>query len=334
MTQYGDGSTASGECGTDTLVLGGLSVENQVIETASKVSTQFSRATGDGLIGLAWGKINTVTDHGKPDPQPTPVENMIEQKDIPKESELFTSAFYSTRDEGKESFFTFGYIDQDLLKSLGEDIHWTKVDNSKGFWSVPSESVSINGKKIKTEGNTAVMDTGTSLALVSDEVVDALYAKIHGTTYDEDSQGYIIPSNVTLEELPEFKVAIGDKLFVIQKESLLFSPIEGGSWYGGVQSRGNLDFDILGDVALKSIYAVSPTSPSPSQMAWFFGTLTRCVRRSGTREPSASAPSRRSRTSRTLTCLMFRAAAARSEAVRTWCRSSYICSGYLARGTH
>jgi hypothetical protein len=131
--QYGDGSSASSRCGTDTLVIGGLSIEKQVIETATKVDAQFSQNTGDGLLGLAWSKINTVQDSEGAAPQATPVENMIKQKDIPKESELFTSAFYSDRDKHSRSFFTFGWIDQDLVKRSGTDIHWTKVENAQGF---------------------------------------------------------------------------------------------------------------------------------------------------------------------------------------------------------
>ncbi|RYO94044.1 hypothetical protein DL766_004099 [Monosporascus sp. MC13-8B] len=235
-TWYGDGSTASGSVGTDTLDVGGLSVEHQTIEVALEVSPQFGEGTGDGLLGLAWSKINA--------------------QDIPKEAELFTSAFYSGRDKDKDSFFTFGYIDQDLLKELGEEIHWTPIDNSAGFWSVSSEYVSINDQKVSLDGNTAIMDTGTSLALMSDEVVDALYAKIPGAAYDYSNQGYVVPSNLSLEELPEFKIDIVGKNFLIQKEDLIFAPIEGGSWYGGVQSRGNLPFDILGDVVLKSMYAI------------------------------------------------------------------------------
>ena len=93
-------------------MVGGLIIENQVIETASKLSPQFSKGTGDGLIGLAWSPINTVTKHGMPDPQSTPVENMMKRKIVPRDSELFTSAFYSTRGKVKVSFFKFGYIDQ------------------------------------------------------------------------------------------------------------------------------------------------------------------------------------------------------------------------------
>ncbi|KAJ2989993.1 hypothetical protein NUW58_g3176 [Xylaria curta] len=256
--EYGDGSYASGDCGTDTLNVGGLSVKKQTVETAKKLSDQFVSNTGDGLLGLAFSKINTVKDGGKDDPQATPVENMIEQDDIPKEAALFTSAFYSSRDAvTSRSFYTFGFIDQELVKKSGEEIHWVEVDNSEGFWSFSSESVSINGESIPTISNTAIADTGTTLALMLDEVVDALYAQIPGATYDWLNQGYIFPINVTVDDLPEFKVAVGDKEFLIQKEDLAFAPTDDGdNWYGGVQSRGILPFDILGDTFLKSIYAI------------------------------------------------------------------------------
>ncbi len=71
--QYGDGSGASGTVGKDTLTVGGLCVENQAIETANKMSARFEQNTGDGLLGLAWGKINQV----RPVQAKTPVENMI-----------------------------------------------------------------------------------------------------------------------------------------------------------------------------------------------------------------------------------------------------------------
>ncbi|KAI1081145.1 aspartic endopeptidase [Whalleya microplaca] len=257
--QYGDGSTASGECVGDTLVLGGLSIKKQTIECATKLSKQFTESTSDGLLGLAWGKINTVTDSGKADPQPTPVENMIKQEDIPKSAELFTSAFYSSRDKGKKdkSFYTFGFIDKELVKASGEDLHWTQIDNSEGFWMFSSESSSVNGDKIDLSGNIAIADTGTTLALMSDSVVEKVYAAIPGSSYDYLNQGYIFPIDTKAESIPEVKISVGDKDYLIQKEDLAFAPTDDGkSWYGGIQSRGMMPFDILGDVFLKSVYAV------------------------------------------------------------------------------
>ncbi|KAJ8114802.1 hypothetical protein ONZ43_g4816 [Nemania bipapillata] len=256
--EYGDGSNASGDCGTDTLSIGGLEVKKQTIETANKLSEQFVSNTGDGLLGLAFSTINTVQDGNEADPQATPVENMIKQDDIPEEAALFTSALYSSRDGAtSKSFYTFGFIDQDLVNSSEQAIHWVDVDNRDGFWSFSSESASINGELVPTSSNMAIADTGTTLALMSDDVVDALYAQVPGATYDWANQGYVFPINTAVDDLPEFEVAVGDKSFLIQKEDLAFAPTDDRkNWYGGVQSRGLLPFDILGDTFLKSVYAI------------------------------------------------------------------------------
>lgn len=206
------------------------------------------------MLGLAFPAINTITKNGKEDPQNTPVANMISQGDIPKDAQLFTSAFYSNRDDNKKSFYTFGYIDTDLV---GKDtIQYTDIDSSEGFWMFDSETTEINGKKITQSGNKAIADTGTTLALLSDEVVDALYKQIPGAKYDEQQQGYLFPTSVKASELPTFSVAVGDNQFTIQPEDLAFTVASEGYWYGGVQSRGNNPFDILGDVFLKSVYAI------------------------------------------------------------------------------
>lgn len=91
---YGDASSASGTVGTDNVTIGGLTVKNQDIELANQMSTQFVQGAGDGLLGLAFGTINTVT----PTPVKTPVENMIAQDDIPQSAELFTANLGSWRD--------------------------------------------------------------------------------------------------------------------------------------------------------------------------------------------------------------------------------------------
>ena len=54
------------------------------------------------------------------------------------------------------------------------------------------------------------------------------------------------------------KFDVGGQEFAIPKESLAFADVGDGTWYGGVQSRGDMTFDILGDSFLKGIYAVSP----------------------------------------------------------------------------
>jgi hypothetical protein len=256
--QYGDQSSASGDVYTDNVTIGGLTIQNQAVEAAKELSDQFVQSTGDGLLGLAWGNINTV----QPTAVATPVENMISQQDIPQSAELFTAYLGSWRDANDpdkgESFYTFGYIDQDVLQAAGvSEPYYTPVDNSQGFWQFQSTSAVVNGQTIQRSGNTAIADTGTTLALVDDDTCKAIYDAIPGAKYDNSNQGYIFPSNTTADQLPTVSFAVGDQQFTVQKEDLGFADAGNGFVYGGIQSRGDMTFDILGDTFLKSIYAVS-----------------------------------------------------------------------------
>lgn len=243
--------------GTDTVSIGGLAIENQAIELSKTLSAQFASGAGDGLLGLAWGNINTV----QPKPVQTPVANMITQKDIPTNAELFTAHLSSYRDTGSAgaSFYTFGFIDPAALKAANTtaaNIHYTPVDNSQGFWQFASTKATVNGKSIALSGNTAIADTGTTLALVSDSVCQAIYAAIPGGKYDSTQQGYVFPSSTTNAQLPVVQVDVGGQLFTIDKEDLSYADAGNGMVYGGIQSRGSQGFDILGDTFLKSVYAI------------------------------------------------------------------------------
>ena len=59
---YGDGSGAAGEVFADTVIIGAATATRQAVEAATSVSSQFvSDADNDGLVGLAFSSINTVT---------------------------------------------------------------------------------------------------------------------------------------------------------------------------------------------------------------------------------------------------------------------------------
>ncbi|KAL9112271.1 MAG: hypothetical protein Q9227_003389 [Pyrenula ochraceoflavens] len=250
---YGDNSSASGVVGTDNVTIGGLTIKAQAVEEAQQLSDEFLQDSSDGLLGLAWGSINTV----QPTPVKTPVENMIAQSDIPKDQSLFTVKLGSWRDADEpdkgESFYTFGFIDQPTIQASGQQISYTPVDNSQGFWMFDSASMTVNGKTVNQQGNKAIADTGTTLALVSDEVCQQIYNAIPGASYDSQQQGYTFPSNTTADQLPTVTFAVGDKQFAVQKEDLGFADAGNGMVYGGIQSRGDMTFDILGDTWLKGV---------------------------------------------------------------------------------
>lgn len=122
---------------------------------------------------------------------------MITQSSIQPGSELFTCYLGSYKDANNpdhgQSFYTFGYIDQDVVNASGQTIHYTPVDNSNGFWQFASTSYSINGINYTRAGNTAIADTGTTLCMIDDQTCKNIYAAIPGSKYD-DTNGVSNPS--------------------------------------------------------------------------------------------------------------------------------------------
>jgi len=147
-------------------------------------------------------------------------------------------------------FYSFGEIDETVTSN---PIAYTSVDNSQGFWMVPSMSYRLNGKTITREGNTAILDTGTTLALVDDDTVSQIYGAIKGAKFDQNQGGWLYPAAATV---PDVAFAIGGTMYTLNAADFPFGDAEDGFVFGGVQSRGTNPFDILGDVFLKSVYVV------------------------------------------------------------------------------
>lgn len=222
-------------------------MQNQCIELASDLSKAFVNNKGDGLLGLSFGINNTV----KPQPVNTPVENMILQDDIPPSAELFT-AWLGNKTE--PSFFTFGYIDDKALQN--QTPTYVPVDTSMGAWLFPSTAASINGHLYERSSNKALADTGTTLCLVSDSLCERIYSSIPGASLSPTQQGWVFPTTTDLSTLPPIAISVGDALFTIKSRDFAFQDLGDGTTYGGIQSRGNMEFDILGCVFLRCIYAI------------------------------------------------------------------------------
>ncbi|EED16180.1 aspartic endopeptidase Pep1/aspergillopepsin F [Talaromyces stipitatus ATCC 10500] len=234
---YGDGSSASGVVYKDKVVVGGVTASSQAVEVATQVSSEFSQDTSnDGLLGLAFSSINTVS----PTPQKTFYDNV--------KSSLAKPVFAVTLKHQAPGTYDFGFIDKSKYKG---SLAYTNVDNSQGFWQFTADGYSIGGSGGGSSFS-AIADTGTTLVLLDDSIVDEYYSQVQGAQNDSSQGGYVFDCSA---DLPDFGVQIGDYTAVIPGKYINYAST-GSTCFGGIQSNSGIGFSILGDVFLKSQYVV------------------------------------------------------------------------------
>ncbi|KAL9101059.1 MAG: hypothetical protein Q9163_003633 [Psora crenata] len=236
---YGDGSSASGDVYTDTVSVGGTTVDAQAVELASTISSQFVRDQSDGLLGLAFSSINTVT----PDQQKTFFDNAV--------SSLSSPLFTVDLKKGQPGTYDFGFIDD---SKHTDEITYTAVDNSQGFWAFTTSAYRVGDGPLQTENIKSIADTGTSLLLLQDDVVDAYWAAVEGAESSQIEGGYVFPCDATL---PDITLQVEGYAAVVPGSYMNYAPASAsGTCYGGIQSSGGIGLSIFGDVYLKSQFVV------------------------------------------------------------------------------
>ncbi|KAJ5900801.1 aspergillopepsin A-like aspartic endopeptidase [Penicillium subrubescens] len=245
---YGDSSSASGGLAQDTVDIGGATVTSQTFGLPTTVSSSFVEDTNsNGLVGLGFSSINTFS----PGPQKTFFDNIAQDLEEP----VLTARL---RSDGVGEY-EFGKIDS--TKYTGSLVN-VSVDSSAGFWQFEAGYFAVGSGSLQkvTQVPKAIADTGTSLMLVSPEVVTAYYKEVKNAAYSSGVSGWIYPCSA---ELPSLTVALGDKYQATIPGSLVsFAEVGKNTTtgetvcYGGIQSNQGSSLQIFGDVFLKALFVV------------------------------------------------------------------------------
>ncbi|EPS36448.1 hypothetical protein H072_10015 [Dactylellina haptotyla CBS 200.50] len=242
--QYADGSGASGEVGVDTVEVGKATVLRQAVELAKTVSSGFISGGNDGIMGLAFGKLNSVS--------PRQVRTFFENVMYSLSNKLFT-AYLRHSAQGS---YDFGYIDS---KKYNGTIKYTPLANANGFWEFTSNYYKVGETNYThPEASTAVADTGTSLLLVSSDAAKNYYATVPGAQANSQVGGYILPC--TSRSLPTFSFNVGPNIASIGGQNIIYGTtlgkLNGVSYcFGAIQPISGNQF-IFGDIFFKQNFAV------------------------------------------------------------------------------
>ncbi|KAF7976244.1 hypothetical protein HWV62_7284 [Athelia sp. TMB] len=254
---YGDGSSASGTVGTDTVTIGGVTVTGQAVEIATKVSSEFVSDTGDnGLVGLAFDSINTVS----PTTQKTFYDNA---KPL-----LTTPVFTADLKYHAAGSYDFGIIDSSKYTGA---ITYVPVNNANGFWEFTGSGYAVGSGSFVSSSIDTIADTGTTLIYAPSAVVKAYYAKVSGSSYSSSQGGYIFPCSATL---PSLTLGVGSYHAVVPGTYLNYAPATGSSCFGGLQLNTGIGMSIYGDVFLKSQFVIFDNSNTDSPQLGFAAKST------------------------------------------------------------
>ncbi|KAL7936482.1 aspartic peptidase domain-containing protein [Trichoderma chlorosporum] len=238
LVQYGDGSGAEGSVGTDVVNVGGAVFNAQAVEIATEVSQQFvDDQQNDGLMGLAFSKLNTV----QPQQQKTFLDNVAPS--------LAEPIFTADLKKGAPGTYTFGAVDATAFQG---DLTWVNVDNSQGFWQFSSQSFAVNGGATQqaTAGGQAIADTGTTLLLADPIIVNGYYSQVQGAQNDTQAGGFTVPCDA---QLPDLDLDVGGNYVArISGADLNFSPVSGNTCFGGLQATTQGGLGVYGDIFFKS----------------------------------------------------------------------------------
>ncbi|KAG6033514.1 hypothetical protein E4U41_006894 [Claviceps citrina] len=235
---YGDGASASGIVYQDTVRMGDTQVKNQAIESAVRVSEDIADDNFvSGIMGMANSAANTV----RPIPKRTYMDNIWSQLALP----VFT-ANLRRRAPGN---FNFGYINDS--EHTGR-VQYAPLDRSSPLWKIAATGYWVGHKPYRHRIH-AIVDTGTSLALLPQSVVDNFYAQVTGAFVHPQLGLVVFPCTA---ELPDFWLRIGAYNGRLPGRYVNYAPVNGSHCSGGIQTSTGLPFSVLGDVFLKAQFVV------------------------------------------------------------------------------
>lgn len=224
----------------------------QIVEFARTVSGfNTADAPEDGLLGLAFDSINTVS----PRQASTFLTTAINQG-LPRA--LFTSLLK----RNAPGLYTFGAIDTTQFTG---SVTYTPVDASSGFWLFEPAGIIIGNTEFTANPPSflsGIADTGTTLLIAQPEIAEAYYSFVPGAVFSNTFGAYVFSCSAAL---PDFALDIGGTYAAVIPGSFInFGVIQGNTCFGGIQPGGGLPFNIYGDIFLKSqfvVYDRSQASP-------------------------------------------------------------------------
>lgn len=188
---------------------------------------------------MASSSANTVT----PTKQLTFLDNIKDSLAEP----LFTADLQ----KGTPGNYNFGYIDKSAYTG---DIAYTPINPNTPYWQVVLSGYQLGGDEFNGENITGIVDTGTSLMMFPQHIVDEYYGNLPGSYFDTKAAVMLYPCKLTP---PDFVFGVGNGYRGrIPGHYINYARYTETYCYGGLQTSAGLQFSVFGDILLKAQFVV------------------------------------------------------------------------------
>ncbi|KAF9994538.1 hypothetical protein BGZ80_009834 [Entomortierella chlamydospora] len=263
LLEYGSGNVTI-DFYSDSLAIGGYKVK-QSFGIASNVS-----AIGtNGIIGFGPLDLAGVTNqHNKTYAIPTPMDNFYSSHQISTEVVgVDFRPIWNGAQQASNGEIDIGGIDHSKYKGKLTYIPVTKKSPAKYYWGVDIPRISF-GNHVASTGRSGIVDTGTTLILLQQNILEKLFSYVPGATLDSNTTLYTIPHG-KLNKLKDITFTIGSKPFTLTPQQYMIPQNQYENWEltKGVHYTyfSTLGFDasldaIIGQKFLENYYSVFDTT--------------------------------------------------------------------------
>ncbi|KAH9988466.1 aspartic peptidase domain-containing protein [Russula compacta] len=263
---YGSGS-ADGVLATDNVSMGPYTVNQQgfvLVDTASQGLTDSELS---GIMGLAFQGI--ANSGVLPFWQSLLNNNQLSNPEF----SVFITRFHddqSAQSEEPGGVLTFGGTNSTLYQGSIDFQPFTSPVNDGSFWLQNVAGVTVNGKSVTIgSGNSAAIDTGTTLIGGPTEAVTAIWAAVDGVQpLSGNMDGYFA---FPCSSPPQIAISFGGPSWPISTEDINLGSIGKGLCLGAifdltagtnVKPSSSQPAWIVGDTFLKNVYSVFRANPA------------------------------------------------------------------------
>lgn len=159
--------------------------------------------------------------------------------------------FTANLQKGRPGNYDFGFINEE---SYIGDIAYTPINIISPFWQVQ-----LSGYQLGAAGNynseviTGIVDTGTSLMLFPQHIVDEYYKMMPGSYFEKKTATMMFPCALTP---PDFVFGVGNYRGIVPGHYMNYAKYTDKFCYGGLQTSKGIPFSVFGDILLKAQFVV------------------------------------------------------------------------------